>query len=243
MPGAAGPNVGFVYGYSVNDIGWGITAFNPNFRVLDTIFGLEVISRVLAAPPGSPVAGDRYIIAGSPTGAWAGHAGDIGRWNGSAWEFVTPKSGWRARDRNASGFIYHTGTSWAEEHPSITYADLPAEVQNLPVAFLFSEKPVSGQKVIVPIVQVTTIPANFVGTIGYFQTLAAAPADFVLSLIHAGTITALGTVTFTGSSNLGTLSNQGSIVIPAGDMAMLEAPIVQDSSLANGGVTFMFKKG
>ena len=50
---------------------------NEALRALDAIVQLSVKDRDLAAPPGSPAEGDRYIVAASPTGAWAGHAGDI----------------------------------------------------------------------------------------------------------------------------------------------------------------------
>ncbi len=44
-------------------------------------------------PPGSPATGDRYLIDGTGTGAWAGHNGEIARWDGSAWAFTTPIDG------------------------------------------------------------------------------------------------------------------------------------------------------
>lgn len=115
MPGSAGPNLGLVYGYSVADVGWGITGYNPGFRLLDTVVHLEVLSRALSTPPGSPVAGDRYIVGGSPTGAWSGHTNAIARWSGSAWEFTAPKSSWRGFDVNTGVFVYYTGSAWAAE--------------------------------------------------------------------------------------------------------------------------------
>ncbi len=52
-----------------------------------------VIDR-LVTPPGSPSTGDRYIVAPSATGAWAGQDNDIAVWGGSAWTFTTPAEGW-----------------------------------------------------------------------------------------------------------------------------------------------------
>jgi len=57
-------------------------------------FHLSVKDRDLATPPGSPVAGDTYIVAGSPTGAWVGHVNDVAVWSGLAWVFATPRMGW-----------------------------------------------------------------------------------------------------------------------------------------------------
>ena len=41
---------------------------NEAIKLLDGLVQLAVISRVLTAPPGSPVDGDRYIVASSATG-------------------------------------------------------------------------------------------------------------------------------------------------------------------------------
>lgn len=49
----------------------------------------------LAAPPGSPAEGDVYIVAASPTGAWAGHAGDIAHFFGGIWKFHVKREGLR----------------------------------------------------------------------------------------------------------------------------------------------------
>jgi hypothetical protein len=53
-------------------------------------FRKSVLDRSLLTPPGSPTTGDRYLI-GQPTdtatGAWAGNAGRITQWDGSAWIF------------------------------------------------------------------------------------------------------------------------------------------------------------
>ncbi len=245
MPGTLGVNFGLVWGYSIGDMGWGISSYNPGFQKLDTILNLSVLASDLTAPPGGPVEGDRYIIASPATGDWAGHEGDVAAYLSGGWVFYPPKVGWRGFDEGTGQFLYSDGTVWATEAVglSIGYPSLPAEVANLPVAFPFSGRPAAGQAVLVPVVQTTTIPADFTGTIGYSRTLATGAADFVLSLIHSGTVTSLGTVTFTGSGAFGTLSTQGSIVVPAGDILMFEAPSVQDPTLSDVGTTFLFKKG
>jgi hypothetical protein len=53
----------------------------------------SVLDKDLATPPGSPATGARYWVAGSPTGAWSGHASQIAQWSGSAWVFSTPDNG------------------------------------------------------------------------------------------------------------------------------------------------------
>lgn len=69
---------------------------NEALRMLDAIVQLSVLDRDLTAPPGSPADGDRYIVAASPTGAWAGQAAKIAAYQDGAWAFYAPKEGWFA---------------------------------------------------------------------------------------------------------------------------------------------------
>lgn len=46
---------------------------------------MTVNSASLAAPPANPATGATYIVAANPTGAWAGLAGMIVQWTGTAW--------------------------------------------------------------------------------------------------------------------------------------------------------------
>lgn len=49
---------------------------------------LSVKSRAIAAPPVSPATDDRYLVAASATGAWAGQSGNVARWSGTGWVFT-----------------------------------------------------------------------------------------------------------------------------------------------------------
>jgi hypothetical protein len=70
------------------------------------------------APPGAPVKGDRYIVAGTPSGAWVGYAWYIATYTGSGWLFDQPTEGWRAYDINANDDKYFNGTVWLAMPPS-----------------------------------------------------------------------------------------------------------------------------
>jgi hypothetical protein len=63
----------------------------------------NVKSTAVATPPGSPVVWDRYVVAGSWTGAWTGKDGQIAEWSGSVWVFSIPSTGW---------FVYSTAWAW-----------------------------------------------------------------------------------------------------------------------------------
>lgn len=107
MP-TTGNNLGLTVSDTQGATGWN-GWHNLNWAMLDRIIQLDVISRALTAPPGSPVAGDRYLVAASPTGDWSGHAGQIAVWGGS-WVFYTPKEGWLLTSQADPGVIYkHQG--------------------------------------------------------------------------------------------------------------------------------------
>jgi len=74
-----------------------------------------------AAPPGSPVKGDRYIINhANPSGAWTGHPYEVATYNGSGWIFAVPNIGWFCF-LNASPWIlyyYSENSIWEEFRPT-----------------------------------------------------------------------------------------------------------------------------
>ena len=83
-------------------------------RGYDGLIMPGVIDKDLATPPGSPTDGQRYIVASSPTGAWAGQAGKIARYTSvtPGWEFFTPKKGWCLHVDDENAWYRHTGTAW-----------------------------------------------------------------------------------------------------------------------------------
>lgn len=84
------------------------------WRALDTLIQCNVISMTLTAPPGSPADGATYIVAASPTGAWAGKATNLARWSAvlGAWEFFAPKEGWKAYCLADDLDHQFNGTAW-----------------------------------------------------------------------------------------------------------------------------------
>lgn len=75
----------------------------------------RVISMALATPPGSPAKGDRYVVAASPTGAWASHANHIAWYDGAAWVFDVPLAGWTLWNIATSQNFVFDGTVWGNE--------------------------------------------------------------------------------------------------------------------------------
>jgi len=80
---------------------WGVGEFQDSVKDKD-----------LATPPASPVAGDRYIVGASPTGAWTGKAGNITQYNGSTWDFKAPTTGMCTYVDDEQLLYIYNGTTW-----------------------------------------------------------------------------------------------------------------------------------
>lgn len=85
---------------------------NEALIALDVLTQLAVLDRHLAIPPATPATGDRYIVAASPTGDWAGHPGEIAHYDGAAWVFHAPQPGWCAFLLDELGLVAFAGTGW-----------------------------------------------------------------------------------------------------------------------------------
>jgi len=73
-----------------------------------------VESQAVNDPPGSPSAGQYWIVGSSPTGDWTGYAKYIAtKYSGdSSWTLIAPKIGDEAYDRNTLSTLIWGGSSW-----------------------------------------------------------------------------------------------------------------------------------
>lgn len=89
------------------------TTHNEALRIIDVLSNLLIKDRDLATPPGSPVNGDTYLIAASPTGAWAGQAGKIGFYY-DGWTFISPFEGLQGWVDDEEKQIIYSDNVWRQ---------------------------------------------------------------------------------------------------------------------------------
>ena len=85
---------------------------NEALQRLDAVTQLTITASV-AAPPATPAEGDCYLVAASPTGAFAGKSGKLAFRQDGSWIFITPKRGWRAWFIADSSLKIHDGSGFA----------------------------------------------------------------------------------------------------------------------------------
>ncbi len=91
---------------------------NEALRALDAIVQCAISDRDLSVPPGSPGEGRRYIVAPSPSGAWAGKAGQVAAWQDGVWTFYAPAAGFLAYLVDEARLLVHDGSAWTDATPA-----------------------------------------------------------------------------------------------------------------------------
>ncbi len=97
---------------------------NEALSMIDGLVHLAVNSRVLGAPPVSPVDGDRYLIPAGATGDWTTHPGQVVLRMEGAWRYLTPREGWQLWVSNEDALLTYDGSSWIA-------ASAPTSLQNV----------------------------------------------------------------------------------------------------------------
>lgn len=87
---------------------------NEALRILDAAVQIGVLDRDRTSPPVTPAEGDRHIISGGATGAWAGQADAVAAFEDGAWRFLTPKLGWCAWCDADGVLLVYDGAAWTD---------------------------------------------------------------------------------------------------------------------------------
>lgn len=190
---------------------------NEALRALDAIVQLSVRDRSLTAPPPAPQEGDRYIVAASPSGAWAGHAGHVAAFQDGAWNFYTPKAGWIAWVEDETLLVAWSGTAWSAAGGSVTSLNPAPLVGVNATADTSNRLSVSSPAVLF----------NHAGTGHQIKVNKAAAANTASLLYQTG---------FSGRAEMGTAGDDNFHVKVSPDGATWYEAIVVDRN--TGGVTF-----
>jgi hypothetical protein len=97
---------------------------NASLDILDALLQAAMVSVSVNTPPGSPVAGDCYIVGASPTGAWTSHAKALAYYT-TGWNFIAPWEGLTVWAKDANALYTYDGTNWG-----VSVAT-PTSLQNL----------------------------------------------------------------------------------------------------------------
>lgn len=109
-----GQNLGLVREWGNGFDGWD-PDMDANLQKLDTVVQLNFLSATTIAQPGSPTAGDVYLVPVSATGAsWSGKDKKVALWTGAAWTYYTPKHGWLGWVRDTNKLLVFHATDWVE---------------------------------------------------------------------------------------------------------------------------------
>ena len=92
---------------------------NEALNRIDLLLAAGVISNSLSAPPASPATGDAYIVAASPSGAWAGQANALAYFD-QVWRFIPPRQGMVLWVASTASLMVHNSGSWGPASADLT---------------------------------------------------------------------------------------------------------------------------
>lgn len=150
---------------------------NTALARVDAVLNTGAVDRAINTPPGSPAAGDVYILGASPTGAWSGQAGKLAYYD-QTWKFITPREGMSLWVSDEDVSYSYDGAAW-----------VPANAFGRPVIDVTGSKTFaltdggSFQRCTSPSATTLTVPDN---------SSVALPIGIEVEVYRAGS----GTVTF-----------------------------------------------
>ena len=170
---------------------------NEALALLDALVQLAVIDKDLAAPPASPAEGDRYLVAPDPSGAWAGWAGRIARYQDGAWLPLMPRSGWLAFVADEAEIYVFVGGAWVPLRSTVTALQ---SLTRLGVGTLADAQNPFSAKLNKALWTALTVPEGGTGDLRY--TLNKQAAGNVLSLLLQTGFAARAEIGLVGGDNL-----------------------------------------
>lgn len=97
---------------------------NSGLDLIDALLQAACVSVSANTPPGSPAAGDCYVVGTAPTGAWAAQAKAVAFYT-TGWNFIVPWEGLTVWANDVNALYTYDGAAWG-----LTF-NLPTSFQNL----------------------------------------------------------------------------------------------------------------
>ena len=85
---------------------------NEALQQLDSLVSTAIEGAPLDTPPISPEAGECHIVGASPSGAWAGKAGQLACYSAGGWRFLVPVEGQSAHVKSTGLRADFRGGAW-----------------------------------------------------------------------------------------------------------------------------------
>lgn len=85
---------------------------NEAIEALDVLVQLVVAGFDAVEPPGEAAEGTVFALGVAPTGAWAGHGGELAARLGGGWRFFVPRDGWIAVEAASGAVRVRQGDGW-----------------------------------------------------------------------------------------------------------------------------------
>lgn len=100
---------------------------NEALTSIDTLLHPVAETGALDTPPGSPAIGQCWIVGGSPSGAWTGHAGQLAAWSEGGWRFIDPVPGMLMWVADQQLWARHDGSAWVTGDLPVTSLSVGGE--------------------------------------------------------------------------------------------------------------------
>lgn len=186
---------------------------NEAFNRIDSLLNSGAIDKDLNTPPSTPAAGDVYIIAGSPTGAWSGHALAITYFD-QVWRFIAPHAGALLWVNDEAQHYLFNGSAWALLTMGGGSGDMlkstydPANIGQQ-LAGLTATQTLSNKTLTAPVMTTPTLGAASATSINFGGSTLSVYEEGTFTPVARGTATA-GSGTY--SSQTGKYTRVGSVV-------------------------------
>lgn len=96
---------------------------NSSLDLIDALLQAACVSVSVNTPPGSPVAGDCYVIGTSPTGAWTGQAKAVAFYT-TGWNFIVPWEGLTVWANDTNQLYTYDGSAWGATYNLSSFQNL-----------------------------------------------------------------------------------------------------------------------